>query len=163
MSSWYQDDQTASQVARGAAARQRAHIAATSNQSGGSPPFPIGHLTSLHETMLKRVAALEQATAALLREEQVGPLDARDLDEIKRELATLKTLPPAPARQPAEAIKTQGKLTAFAKKLAEDLAKDGAKGLIRLAAGKLWANYGDQLLDLARTIGEWLANLPPSF
>ena len=70
---WYTDDQTASQVARDAAARQRAHIAAISNQPVG-PPFALAHDPNvLHEAMLRRIAAIEELTAQLLREGQIEP------------------------------------------------------------------------------------------
>jgi hypothetical protein len=66
-------------------------------------------------------------------------------------------LPPAPAQQPAEAIRAQSKLKAFANKLAEALTQDEAKQLINAAARKLWEAYADHLLNLANAIGEWLS------
>jgi hypothetical protein len=160
---WYTDDQTASQVARDAAARQRAHIAAISNQPVG-PPFALAHDPNvLHEAMLRRIAAIEELTAQLLREGQIEPrpLDARDIDEISGELATLKTLPPRPAQRPAEAIGAQGKLSRFGEKVLQGLAVAEAKDAIAAASKTLWANYGERLLDLAHAIGDWLASLPP--
>jgi hypothetical protein len=159
---WYTDDQTAWQVARDAAARHRAHIATISNQPVG-PPFALAHDPNvLHDAMLRRIAAIDELTGRLLPEGQIEarPLDARDIDEISSELATLKTLPPRPAQRPAKAIGAQRKLRRLGEKVLQGLVVAEAKDAITEASKTLWANYGDRLLDLAHAIGDWLANLP---
>jgi hypothetical protein len=54
--------------------------------------------------MLKRIAALEE-TIAELPPASAGPrpLNDNDIEEIKREIARLKALPPVPAKPPTDA------------------------------------------------------------
>jgi hypothetical protein len=108
--------------------------------------------------MLKRIAALEE-TIAELPPASAGPrpLNDNDIEEIKREIARLKALPPVPAKPPTNA---QSKLRAFGEKVLQSLAEDAAKRLISTAAKQFWTEYGDQLIALARAIGEWIASLP---
>ena len=122
---------------------------------------------------MTRMSCTRQCSGALLRSKSLphscsvrgrssqGHWDARDIDEISGELATLKTLPPRPAQRPAEAIGAQGKLSRFGEKVLQGLAVAEAKDAITAASKTLWANYGDRLLDLAHAIGDWLASLPP--
>jgi hypothetical protein len=158
---WNMADQTAAQVVRDTAARQRAFRAAT--RSGPvAPPFALAHDPSvLHAAMLKRVSALEETTAKLLisGEGQVKPrpLDDSDLDEIKSEIETLKKLPPVPAKPPTEAVGAQSRLAKFGEKVLVGLTTTA----VSEASKTLWALYADQLIALARAIGEWIASLPP--
>jgi hypothetical protein len=148
-------DETAAQVARDAAAHRRRFRATT----GSGTSLPLAHDPSvLHTAMLKRIAALEETTAKL---PPAGagprPLNDNDIEEIKREIARLKALPPVPAKPPTNA---QSKLRAFGEKVLQSLAEDAAKRLISTAAKQFWTEYGDQLIALARSIGEWIASLP---
>ena len=105
--------------------------------------------------MLRRVAELEETTAKLPRG---GPLDDSEIEEIKRQIAKLKaTVPEGP---PIEAVGAQTKLGAVGKRVLESLATDAAKWPLTAASTALWVRYGDQLTDLARSIGEWIASLP---
>jgi len=149
-------DETAAQVARDAAAHRRSFRATT----GSGTALPLAHDPSVpHTEMLKHIAALEETTAKL-PPASVGPrpLNENDIDEIKREIARLKALPPVPAKPPTDA---QSKLRAFGEKVLQSVAEDAAKRLINEAAKQFWTQYGDQLIALARSIGEWIANLPP--
>jgi hypothetical protein len=102
--------------------------------------------------MLKRITALEDTIAHL---PTPGPLEDSEIEESKEALATLKSLPPAPAKPPAEAVQAQSKLKAFGEKIAERLATQ----VLTDIAKELWARYGDQLIDLAKAIAEWIATL----
>jgi hypothetical protein len=75
--------------------RQRAHAAAMSSMSVG-PVAPAHVLRSedLYNEMRRRIAALEE-TLAKLPAVPGAPLDDNEIEEIKREIAKLKTLPPA--------------------------------------------------------------------
>jgi hypothetical protein len=104
----------------------------------------------------KRIAALEE-TIAKLPTAPTGPLNDNEIDEIKSEIATLKTLPPVPAKFPTEAVGAQSRLAKFGEKVLVGLATTA----VSEASKALWAQYGDQLKALARSIGEWIASLPP--
>jgi hypothetical protein len=160
ISSWHTDDQSGALIARQTARQRQQHLAAIGSGPIGSP-FPPTHDPSvLHAAMLKRVAALEEATAGLFTsaEGQIKPrpLDDSDLDEIRRTIGTLKTLPPVPAKPPTEAVGAQSKLAQFGEKILVSLATMA----ITEASKEFWARYGDQLKALAHAIGEWIANLP---
>lgn len=153
--SWYLDDQTGAQVARDTAARRQAHIAAMTNQ----PIEPLGALVvrdsmSLHAAMLHRVAELEST----LRRLPPSPHDD-EINNLKAEIARLKALPAAPTSPPSEAIKLEGRLRSFAKRLASSMTDDLAKKAIYAAAGALWERLGPDLTALADAIKAWLASL----
>jgi hypothetical protein len=139
------------------AARQRAHAVAMSSMSVGpvAPPHVL-RSEDLYNEMRRRIAALEE-TLAKLPAVPGAPLDDNEIEEIKREIAKLKTLPPAPAHPPSEAVAAQSKLAKFGEKilvaLATEAVSEGAKAL--------WANYGNELIALARAVCEWIASLPP--
>jgi hypothetical protein len=152
---WYVDDQTEAQVARDAAARRQAHIAATTNR----PVEPLGpHVlrdpTSLHAAMLHRVGELESTLARL----PPSPHDD-EINELKAEIARLKALPAAPAEPPNEAIKLESRLRSFAKRLASSMTDDVAKKAIYAAGGALWGKLGPDVTALADAIRAWLASL----
>jgi hypothetical protein len=152
MPGWYLDDQTGAQIARDAAARQRNFIATINNsQSVGPviPPLVQSEPSVLHAAMLKRIAALEETIANLTGEEQIDQRLLREIEEVKTTLANLKVLPPAPAAPPAEAIAAQSKL----RRIGETL-------VALQAASELWHTYGDRLIALAKSIGDWIASLP---
>jgi hypothetical protein len=158
---WHIED-TASQVARDNAAYRRRSIAATRNVSGG-PPFALGHDRNvLHQAMLKHIAALEETIAKLptsSREQLKRLLD--EFEEIESLITRLKSEPAMPAKPPAYAIQLQGKLMALGEKVLESLATDAVKQALSAAALALWAAYADQLIALAKAIGDWIASLPP--
>jgi hypothetical protein len=93
--------------------------------------------------MLRRVAALEEATARLLASGEARlkprPLDDADLDEIESEIETLRQLPPVPAKPPPEAVRAQGKLAKFAEAVSPD--------------------HHEKLIAAVRAIAEWVASL----
>ena len=171
ISSWQTDDQSGALVARRAADRQRRLLAATGSMPVGPPLPPTSGPRQLHGSakfegagtlaahgeVRKRIAALEE-TIAKLPTVPGGPLNDNEIDEIKSEIATLKTLPPVPAKPPTE---TPSKLRKLGEKVLESLAADAARRAITEASKALWAQYGDQLIALARAIGEWIASLPP--
>jgi hypothetical protein len=157
ISTWHTIDETGAQVARDTAARQRASIAATSSPPA-SPPFALANdPRTLHAAMLKRIAVLEETIAKL---PTPGPLDDSEIEESKSTIVALKSLPPAPAKPPAETVQAQSKLKAFGQKVLESLATDAAKWALRAAALALWEQYGHQLLDLVDAIEKWIASLP---
>ena len=156
ISSWASDDQSAAQIAHAAAARQRSFRAAIS----GEPP------NVLHTVMLNRIAALEETIAkleALPEAERIKPrlLDDSEIDEIRNILARAKALSPAPAQRPPDAVEAESKLRTFGEQLLLALAVQAATVVISAPLKELWASYGHQLIDLAQSIGEWYANLPP--
>jgi hypothetical protein len=106
--------------------------------------------------MLKRIAALEEIIAQL---PLPGPLDDSEIEESKSALAMLQNLQPE-AKPPAEAVRAQSKLKAFGQKVLESLATDAAKWALRAAAVALWAQYGQQALELFDAIEKWIASLP---
>ena len=127
-------------------------MAATSGFPPG-PPFAAVHdLRTLHVEMLRRIAALEETIAQL---PTPGPLEDSEIEESKEALATLKSLPKEPAKPPAEAVRAQSKLKALGERIAENLATQALTAM----AKDLWARYGDQLIDLAKAIAEWIATL----
>lgn len=151
ISSWQTFDD-GGQVARAIAARQRSFIAETS--TGPAGPFAlVNDPRTLHEAMLKRIAALEETIAHL---PTPGPLEDSEIEESKQALAMLKSLSPT-EKPPAEAVQEQTKLKAFGQKVLESLAKDAAKYALGAAASALWAKFGHQLEDLAKAIAEWIA------
>jgi hypothetical protein len=105
------------------------------------------------------ILALE--TIAKLPTAPAGPLNDNEIDEINSEIATLKTLPPMPAKPPTEAAGAQSRLEKLGEKVLESLATDAAKWVITAGSAAVWSEYGNQLIALARTIGEWIASLPP--
>ena len=156
ISSWASDDQSAAQIAHAAAARQRSFRAAISSE----PP------NVLHTVMLNRIAALEETIAkleALPEAERIKPrlLDDSEIDEIRNILARVKALSPAPAQRPPDAVEAESKLRTFGEQLLLALAVQAATVVISAPLKELWASYGHQLIDLAQSIGEWYANLPP--
>ena len=157
ISTWaYNDQNDGGQVARATAAQQRGFIATTSSVPVG-PPFALANdPRTLHEAMLKRIAALEQTIAQL---PTPGPLDDSEIEESKTAIATLKNLPAVPAKLPAEAVQKQSKLMALGEKVLESLATDAVKWGLGTAAFALWEQYGHRLIDLAKAIGEWIARL----
>jgi hypothetical protein len=159
ISSWHIDDQSGAQIARALAARQRAFVA-TIGTGTVTPPFtPTPDPPTLHAEMLRRVAALEEATARLLASGEARlkprPLDDADLDEIKSEIETLRQLPPVPAKPPPEAVRAQGKLAKFAEAVSQRLAADA----IREGAKTLWTDHHEKLIAAVRAIAEWVASL----
>ena len=84
------------------AARQRAFRAATSSGPVAPPLAVTNDPATLHQDMRKRIAALEE-TIAKLPTAPEGLLNDSEIDEAKNEIATLKTLPPVPAKFPTEA------------------------------------------------------------
>jgi hypothetical protein len=177
ISNWHIAE-TGAQIARQTAEhRQRAFRATTSSEpvapslaltsdprQHGSAKFEgAGTLAAdpivVHAEMRKRIAALEE-TIAKLPTAPGGPLNDNEIDETKSELATLKTLPPVPAKPPTEAAGAQSKLAKFGEMVLQRLAADEAGRAIAAASKALWAQYGDQLIALARSIGEWIASLP---
>ena len=122
-----------------------------------APPLAVTNdPATLHQEMRKRIAALEE-TIAKLPTAPEGLLNDNEIDEIKSEIATLKTLPPVPAKVPTEAVGAQSRLAKFGEKVLVGLATTA----VSEASKALWAQYGDQLKALARSIGEWIASLPP--
>ena len=142
------------------AARQRAFRAATSSGPVAPPLAVTNDPATLHQDMRKRIAALEE-TIAKLPTAPEGLLNDSEIDEAKNEIATLKTLPPVPAKFPTEAAGAQSRLAKFGEMVLQRLAADEAGRAITAASKALWAQYGDQLIALARSIGDWIASLPP--
>jgi len=155
--SWHTQDEFGAGMRAHHAARQRAHAAAMSSMSVGpvAPPHVL-RSEALYNEMRRRIAALEE-TIAKLPTAPGGPLDEDEIEEIKREIAKLKTLPPVPAQPPTEAAAVQSRLANFGEKVLVGLATTA----VTEASKALWAEYGDQLIALARAICEWLASLPP--
>jgi hypothetical protein len=163
ISNWHIADQTA-QIAHQTAARQR-NAAAAMNSMSFDPlgPLPLrASVTSdprlLHEEMRKRIAALEE-TIANLPTAPGGPLGNNELEEIKNEIAKLKTQPPVPAQPPTDAVEAESKLRKFGEKVLSSLATQAVSEASKAIGRKLWASYGDQLIALAKSIGEWIASL----
>ena len=90
MTSWATD--TTSQIARYTAQRQRTRIARTGigTVTTGTPHAQAHDPTYLHQVMLRSIAALEKTIRKL-----PTPHD-EEVEEVKRELAKLKALPPVP-------------------------------------------------------------------
>jgi hypothetical protein len=160
------DDETTSQIVRDTAAHRRSFTAPfTSGTVGpGGPPFALANdPRTLHEAMLKGIAALEETIAQLppLGAGGIGPrpLDDSEIEESKRQLAELKNLPLVPTQRPPEAVRAQSRLKALGEKVLESLATDAAKQALTAALKALYARYGDQAVDLARAVAEWLASL----
>ena len=157
--SWQAQDDGGAAIARWTAARQRVLVAAMNSMSVGpvAPPLAVTNdPATLHQEMRKRIAALEE-TIAKLPTSPEGLLNDNEIDETKSEIATLKTLPPVPAKFPTEAVRAQSRLAKFGEKVLVGLATTA----VSEASKALWAQYGDQLKALARSIGEWIASLPP--
>lgn len=155
ISNWHIADETGAQIAR-QTARQRAFRAAASSGLVAPPLALTSDPTILYQEMRKRIAALEE-TIAKLPTAPGGPLNDNEIDEIKSEIATLKTLPPVPAKPPTEAAGIQSRVASFGEKVLVGLATTA----VTEASKGLWAQCGDQLIALARSIGEWIASLPP--
>lgn len=155
ISNWHIADETGAQIAR-QTARQRAFRAAASSGLVAPPLALTSDPTILYQEMRKRIAALEE-TIAKLPTAPGGPLNDNEIDEIKSEIATLKTLPPVPAKPPTEAAGMQSRVASFGEKVLVGLATTA----VTEASKGLWAQCGDQLIALARSIGEWIASLPP--
>jgi hypothetical protein len=158
--SWQAQDDGGAAIARWTAARQRAFRAATSSGPVAPPLAVTNDPATLHQEMRKRIAALEE-TIAKLPTASDGLLNDSEIDETKSEIATLKTLPPVPAAPPTEAAGAQSRLAKFGEMVLQRLAADEAGRAITAASKALWAQYGDQLIALARSIGDWIASLPP--
>jgi hypothetical protein len=147
--------------------RQRGFKAATIGTATAATPFAQAHdPTHLHRVMLNHIAALEETIGklvALPEAEQIKPkpLDDNELEEIRNVLAKVKVLPPALTRQPANAVEAPSKLRKFGERVVSSIATDAAKYVAYAAAAALWTTYGQQLIDVARCIAEWIASLPP--
>src|SRR5262245_39458682 len=84
-----------------------------------------------------------------------------EFEEIESLITRLKSEPEMPAKPPAYAIQLQGKLMGLGEKVLESLATDAVKQALPAAELALWAAYADQLIALAKAIGDWIASLPP--
>jgi hypothetical protein len=152
------------QIVHDTEARRRRFIAATSS-GVAAPPFAlINDPRRLHEEMLKRIAAVEETIAKLPTighnkppgPIEAAPLDNNEIEEIKNEIARLKTPPAVPTQPPAEVVEAESKLRTFGEKVLV-----GVATAVVIGAGKeLWARFGDQLIDLANAIAAWIASLP---
>jgi hypothetical protein len=142
-------------AARWTAARQRA--AAVARMSADPSSFPFPERARLHQEMLNRIAALEETIAKLPTSSQEQnkprPLDDDEIEELKTEIARLKTLPPMPDQPLPDAIKAESKLRKFAEKVFLAMAAD----VTRAALNKLWETFGPQLIEVANAIARWIA------
>src|SRR5262249_43426367 len=130
-----------------------------------TPPFAlVNDPRRLHEEMLKHVTTVE-ATIAKLKTIghnrppepiEPAPLNDNDIEEIRNEIAIVKTQPAVPKQRPAEAVKAASKLREFGEKVLVGVATATVIG----ASKELWATFGGQLIDLANAIAAWIASLP---
>lgn len=143
-------------VVHDTAARHRSFRAALGigTPTTDTPHAQAHNSTYLHRVMLRSIAALEQTIRKL-----PTPLD-EEVEEVKRELAKLKALPPVPTRLPTDAVQAQAKLRKFGEQVLSSLATQVVSAGLKEAAKELWASYGHQLIATAQSIGEWIANLP---
>src|SRR5262249_36844386 len=95
---------------------------------------------------LQRIAALEESIRKL-----PTPL-SDDVEEVKRELAKLKALPPVPTQLPTDVVEAPSKL----RKFGEQVLAEVAKMALREALKELWTSYGHHVIDAANAAGEWL-------
>jgi hypothetical protein len=138
---------------RQTAARQLAFRAATSSGSIAPPRVLSSDPWHLHGEMRKRIAALEKTIANLPTD--LGPLDQNEIEELKKEIARLKAVPAAPTDLPADAVKAKTKWQERGEKVLVGLSTTA----ISETSKALWARFGDQLIDGAKAIGEWIASL----
>ena len=129
-----------------------------------------------HEQMLARLSALEAAAAAL-SDPAAGighnkppepieppPLNADELQKIRRNIAFLKALPAvskasADAPRAATWFKTAGEhVLAYLMKQGDNLISEGVKALGK--QGPLWLILGDRLIAAGDAIVAWLKALP---
>jgi hypothetical protein len=155
---WFADDQTHFNVARRTAASQRQRLATVSNV----PVGPYGQdLTNepsfLHGQMRKRIAALERTIKELTGTPIEPKPDPTEIEEIKRELARLKALPPEPSSRLPDAVEAESTLRRIGNRVLENLATEFAKSAFKA----LWEKYGQDLINLANSIAEWIARLSP--
>jgi hypothetical protein len=168
ISSWQTPTNDNAQIAHAAATRQRGFKAATGigTPTTDTPQAQARDPSYLHQVMLRRIAALEETfakLAALPDAEQIKPrpLDDSELEEIRRTLASLKTLPSAPAQRSPDAVKAPSKLREFGDKVLVGLTVWAATKVASAAATALWATCGAQLTFAAQSVVEWLESLPP--
>ena len=123
--------------------------------------------------MLRRMAAIEETIARLPAETTPGmghnqppPLTDSEIEEIKRDIAMLKALPPVPAQPPTEASAAVGRLKSlvgkfgdYAVKQADNFVTEGVKTAAKTVP--IWALFHDQLAGLIQSIINWLAALTP--
>jgi hypothetical protein len=137
---WYTDDHSMAVIARSHAARQMRSVAAMSSMSvGWLPQAPSS--PSLHEQMLKRVAALEEVLASPAVQ---ASLDEKEAAELKAEIARLKQR----GLSRTDAAGVESKLRKFAEAVVMSLAVDQAKKALAEAAQAL-----------ADAISAWIGSL----
>jgi hypothetical protein len=83
----------------------------------------------LHAAMLRCIAELEE-TIVKLPTPPGGPLDDNEIEDIRRTLAWLKTLPPVPTQLPVETVAIQSKLRTFGEKILSSIATDAATRVV---------------------------------
>jgi hypothetical protein len=149
---WLTDN--SAQVAHAIAARQRSLRATTGIVTVGTP-LAMAYPTHLHQVMLNRIAALEDIIRKL-----PTPL-SEEVEEVKRELAKLKALPPVPTQLPTDVVQAPSKLEKIGEKVLVGVATGLATQVASAAAKELWTTCGHHLIEAARAIADWIASLPP--
>jgi hypothetical protein len=161
-----------------AAAGAAAGTGETAGFAGDSSLTADATVVRPYDQMLARLGEVEttlQQLRPLLPSSTVGighnnppPLNQADLDEIKADIALLKTQPPP---TPAEANKTASKLLRVGERVLDWVGKqlDTFATEFMKAAGKtagtavglspLWLTFGDQLTGAASAIMQWVLAL----
>jgi hypothetical protein len=143
---------------RAAEAQRRKATAAMQSMSVGpvsAPPFALANdPATLHQEMLKRIAALEDTIAKL----PPAPYE-KEIEEIEKDIAQLKAQPPVPTQRPIDAVKSESRVRALGEKVLVGVATSLATTAVSAASNALWARFGDQLKALADAISAWIASL----
>jgi hypothetical protein len=146
ITTWAAPIDNSAQIAHATAVRQRGFKAAMGigTSTTGTPQALAYDPAYLRQVMLNRIASLEETIRKL------PPPLSEEVEGAKREVAKLKALPP-----PADVAQAPSKL----KKFGEQVLSEVASAAVKEAAKELWAAYGHQLVDVARSAADWIASI----
>lgn len=156
---WNTDDQSASQIARQIAERQRQNIAAT---FGGQGNF-IADATvrrgpqTIHAEILNHITTIEEIIPQLPgvghnnppEPIEPSPLTSDEIAEIKIHITVMKGLPAAPTELPTAIGRAAQRL----KTLGDTVVRAAA---VLGATKALWDQLGDHLITAGNLIAEWI-------
>lgn len=159
---WNTNDQTANQIVRHYAERQR-NLRTIATEFSSTPLALRNAPETIHAKMLTHIAAIEEITPQL---PGVGhnkppepiepqPLTSDEIAEIKIYVAVMNGLPAEPTQVPTLLGRAWERLKILGEKVLTQL----ATATVTVAVATLWREYGDHLIAAGKLIAEWIKAL----
>ena len=162
---WNIDDQTANQVVRQTAERQRQNIAATFGGQGGTiaDPYVRRAPEKIHAEILRHIDATEKIIPQLPgighnkppEPIEPPPLTTDEIEEIKIYITVVNGLPAEPTQLPTLLGRAWQRLKTLGEKVLTQLATQAAIGAALTVAAS-WHELGDHLIAAGNLIAEWI-------